>query len=104
MTFSYRIQQEENVMNFRNIVKAAIASAVMLVPISSAYAYSIHVVDGVYTIECANGVKSTGSTLQVSHAQAAYFCKVRGSSITVPGGKSPKPDSMKKAPAVLKTN
>lgn len=73
-------------MKLSNVAKAAIASVFLLGPIASAYAYSIHVVNGVYTIECANGVKSTGTSLQVSHAQAAYFCKVRGSSITVPGG------------------
>jgi hypothetical protein len=31
-------------------------------------------------------VTSTGTTLQVSHAQAAYFCKVRGSSMTTNKG------------------
>jgi hypothetical protein len=68
----------------KSVAKLALVSAIMIVPIAQAHAYSIHVKNGVYTIECDNGVKSTGSTLQVSHAQAAYFCKVRNSSISTP--------------------
>lgn len=73
-------------MTIRTLAKATVASALLLVPVSGAYAYSIHVLNGVYTIKCENGVSSTGSTLQVSHAEAAYFCRVRGSSMTT--GKS----------------
>lgn len=76
-------------MTSRIFAKFAIVGAVLIAPVAQAHAYSIHVVDGVYTIECANGVTSTGSTLQVSHDQAAHFCKVRGSSITT--GDNPKP-------------
>lgn len=76
-------------MTSRIFAKLAIVCAVLIAPVAQAHAYSIHVVDGVYTIECANGVTSLGSTLQVSHADAAYFCKVRGSSITT--GDNPKP-------------
>lgn len=73
-------------MTIKAIAKAAIASVLLLAPVTGAYAYSIHVLNGVYTIKCENGVTSTGTTLQVSHAQAAYFCKVRGSSMTTNKG------------------
>lgn len=73
-------------MTIRTLAKATVVSALLLAPVSGAYAYSIHVLNGVYTIKCENGVTSTGSTLQVSHAEAAYFCRVRGSSMTT--GKS----------------
>lgn len=69
--------------------KLAIVSAILIAPVAQAHAYSIHVKKGVYTIECDNGVTSTGSTLQISHAQAAYFCKVRGSSLTINDGDNP---------------
>ncbi len=73
-------------MTIKTIAKAAVAAVLLLAPVSGAYAYSIHVLNGVYTIKCENGVTSTGTTLQVSHAQAAYFCKVRGSSMTTNKG------------------
>ena len=73
----------------KTAAKLAIMSAILVAPIAQAHAYSIHVKAGVYTIQCDNGVTSVGSTLQVSHAQAAYFCKVRGSSISSGGGGNP---------------
>lgn len=79
-------------MKRKQLTKLAIASALLIAPLSQALAYSIHVNDGVYVIECKNGVTSQGSHLQVTHDQAAYFCKVRGSSIT-----TPKPDAAPKA-------
>lgn len=82
----------------RTLAKIAVVSAILIAPVVQAHAYSIHVVDGVYTIECANGVTSTGSTLQVSHAQAEHFCKVRGSSITTgDAGAPPKAEEAKQA-------
>ncbi|MGU3575669.1 hypothetical protein ACLBWZ_09050 [Brucellaceae bacterium C25G] len=68
-------------MKRKQLTKLAIASALLIAPLSQAFAYSIHVNDGVYVIECKNGVKSQGSHLQVTHAEAEHFCKVRGSSI-----------------------
>lgn len=73
----------------RTTAKIALVSAILIAPVAQAHAYSIHVKDGVYTIECDNGVTSSGSTLQVSHADAAYFCKVRGSSISTTSGDNP---------------
>lgn len=69
----------------KTAAKIAIVSAILIAPMTQAHAYSIHVKKGVYTIECDNGVTSQGTTLQVSHAQAAYFCKIRGSSISLDG-------------------
>ena len=71
-------------MKRKQLTKLAIASALLITPLSQAFAYSIHVNDGVYVIECKNGVTSQGTMLQVTHDQAAYFCKVRGSSIATP--------------------
>lgn len=81
----------------KNLTKLAIASAILVAPLAQAYAYSIHKKDGEYTIECDNGVRSTGSTLQVTHAEAEHFCKVRGSSIST--GNDPKPATDVKAKA-----
>lgn len=71
-------------MKHKHLTKLAIASAILIAPLSQAFAYSIHVNDGVYVIECKNGVTSQGTMLQVTHDQAAYFCRVRGSSISTP--------------------
>ncbi|GAA0603381.1 hypothetical protein [Paenochrobactrum glaciei] len=68
-------------MKRKQLTKLAIASALLIASLPQAFAYSIHVNDGVYVIECKNGVTSQGSHLQVTHAQAEYFCRVRGSSI-----------------------
>jgi hypothetical protein len=93
-------------MNFKNIVKAAIASAILIAPISSAYAYSIHYKDGKYYVTCDNGDRWTrgNGTQQITHADAANICAKRGSSLIAPD-LGPKPGSMKKAPAdVVKLN
>ncbi|WP_156460170.1 hypothetical protein [Mesorhizobium sp. Root157] len=92
-------------MNLKNIVKIAIASAVLLAPNSSAYAYSIHYKDGKYSVTCENGDKWTrgDGTQQITHADAANICAKRGSSIIAPDGT--KPGTMRKAPSgVIKLN
>ncbi|MFK4825628.1 hypothetical protein ACI0FM_12665 [Paenochrobactrum sp. BZR 588] len=68
-------------MKRKYLTKLAVVSVLLMAPFSQAFAYSIHVNNGVYVIECKNGVTSQGTHLQVTHAQAEYFCRVRGSSI-----------------------
>jgi len=86
-------------MKIKNIVKAAIASAVMLTSLSSAYAYSIHYKDGKYSVTCDNGDKWTrgNGSQQITHADAANICAKRGSSLIAPDGA--KPGAAKKAPS-----
>lgn len=86
-------------MNFKSAVKAAIASAVLLAPISSAFAYSIHYKDGKYSVTCENGDKWTrgNGSQQITHADAANICAKRGSSLIAPDGA--KPGAAKKAPS-----
>lgn len=93
-------------MNFKNIVKAAIASAILMAPITSAYAYSIHYKNGKYYVTCDNGDRWTrgNGSQQITHADAANICAKRGSSIIAPDF-GPTPESMKKASAgVVKLN
>lgn len=68
-------------MAYGKIWKSAAVAAMLIVPSAQAFAYSIHVKNGEYKIECDNGVTSSGSTLQISHAEAEHFCKVRNSSM-----------------------
>lgn len=95
-------------MIFRNIARLTIASAVLLAPLSSAYAYSIHYKNGRYSVTCDNGDRWTrgDGTQQITHADAANICAKRGSSLIAnPGGNPPKPDSAKKGPSgMLKAN
>lgn len=88
-------------MKFKQLTKLAIASTLLIAPLSQAFAYSIHVNDGVYVIECNDGTRSQGSHLQVTHAQAEHFCKVRGSSIRsngLPSAVGSQPDKKIKQP------
>lgn len=92
-------------MTFKSIIKAAIASAMFLAPISSAYAYSIHYKDGKYSVTCDNGDKWTrgDGSKQITHEDAANICAKRGSSLITPDGA--KPGAAKKAPAgMIKLN
>ena len=70
-------------MKFKNIALATITSAVLLAPISSAFAYTIHYKDGKYSVTCDNGDRWTrGDGSQViTHSDAKKVCEARGSSI-----------------------
>ncbi|MBN7775076.1 hypothetical protein JF546_22055 [Nitratireductor aquimarinus] len=75
-------------MNFKNIALATIASAVLLAPISSAFAYTIHYKGGKYSVTCDNGDRWTrgdGSQI-ITHSDAKKVCEARGSSIMAPDG------------------
>ena len=75
---------------------------VVVVPITQAIAYSIHKKNGEYKIECDNGVTSQGSTLQITHAEAEHFCKVRGSSMSAnPSANDTNPNPVEKTPDAL---
>lgn len=88
-------------MNIKSIAKAAIATAILLAPISSAFAYSIHYKDGKYSVTCENGDKWTrgDGTTQITHADAANICAKRGSSLIAPDRNNPTPQAAKKAPS-----
>lgn len=75
-------------MNLKNIALATIASVVILAPISSAFAYTIHYNDGKYSVTCDNGDRWTrGDGSQViTHSDAKKVCEARGSSIMAPDG------------------
>ncbi len=87
-------------MNFRNIALATIASAVLLAPISSAFAYSIAYKNGKYSLTCEDGYKWThgDGTQEITHGQARRVCAARGSSIMAPDG------ATKPGPAKRDTN
>lgn len=91
-------------MSFRSIIKATIASAVLLAPISGAYAYSIHYKDGKYSVTCDNGDRWTrgDGTKQITHEDAANICAKRGSSLIAPDHN--KPGTAKKLPSAVKLN
>ena len=90
-------------MNIMNFAKIAIASAILLAPITSAHAYSIHYKNGRYSVTCDNGDRWTrgDGTQQITHADAANICAKRGSSIATPQGDTPKPATAKKGIAPM---
>ncbi len=87
-------------MHFKNIALATIASAVLLAPISSAFAYSISYKNGKYTVTCEDGYSWTygDGSQEITHRQAKRGCAARGSSIMAPDG------ATKPGPAKRDTN
>lgn len=92
-------------MLIKTAAKLAIAATVLIAPVVSAHAYSIHYKNGRYSVTCDNGDRWTrgNGTQQITHADAANICAKRGSSLIANDG--PPPTGWKKAaPAASRTN
>lgn len=92
-------------MFIKTSARVALAAIVLIGPVASAHAYSIHYKNGKYSVTCDNGDRwwRGDGTQQITHADAANICAKRGSSLITSDG-APSTGWKKAGPAASRTN